>query len=352
MDASTTCALVSTKPFSNYNQIVGSNTTLIEFNMTSNYVLFKNSVVNTNAFTTYLTSKFSSSALPALPSGCNSIVTGYLGYPISSNHDKDYRVTSAATGYTLFPDAASRLSNVSAIVTAGDLCGSNEIYNSTTYTGTNIGSLSLAALYQTLAGSNSDATKISLQSNIDRLQNKNKTFFSFFVYEYCYYNTMYTKLVEEYFNEYSSRSNASLSNISFLKDSAGTACVSGGTGSTAAQQTSRMEGIVITLSRVNSRLTDMRNLLGAINTYYSTSLQSLQGILNANSNRGSDAEVEAQIVALRNQVTSSLNAQDQTAFRQGIVEYTNEKNRYSNILLGIYAFLNIAIIAVIFNIKE
>jgi hypothetical protein len=96
----------------------------------------------------------------------------------------------------------------------------------------------------------------------------------------------------------------------------------------------------------------MRNLLVAINGYYSTSLQSLQGILNANSNRGSDAEVEAQIVALRNQVSSSLNAQDQTAFRQGIVEYTNEKNRYSNILLGIYAFLNIAIIAVIFNIKE
>ncbi len=313
--------------------------------MTSNYVLFKNSVVNTNAFTTYLTSKFSSSALPALPSGCNSIVTGYLGYPIST-YDKDYRVISAATGYTVFPDRAS---TVTAIVTAGDLCGSNEIYNSTTYTGANIGSLSLAALYQTLAGSNSDATKISLQSNIDRLQNKNKTFFSFFVYEYCYYNTMYTKLVEEYFNEYSSRSNASLSNISFLKDSAGTAAA---TGSTAAQQASRMEGIVITMSRVNSRLTDMRNLLVAINGYYSTSLQSLQGILNANSNRGSDAEVEAQIVALRNQVTSSLNAQDQTAFRQGIVEYTNEKNRYSNILLGIYAFLNIAIIAVIFNIKE
>jgi hypothetical protein len=163
---------------------------------------------------------------------------------------------------------------------------------------------------------------------------------------------MYTKLVEEYFNEFSSRSYTSLSNISFLKDYAGTACVSGGTGSTAAQQTSRIEAIVITMARVNSRLTDMRNLLTAINSYYSTSLQNLLGILNSNASRGSDAEVEAQIVALRNQVSSSLNAQDQTAFRQGIVEYTNEKNRYSNILLGIYAFLNIAIIDVIFKIKE
>ena len=350
MDASTTCALVTTKPFTNYNQIVTATTTLIEFNMTSNYVVYKSPIVNTNAFTSYLTSNFSSTTLPALPSASNSIVTGYLGYPISlTDYDKDFRVTSATTGYTVFPD---RTATVTAIVTAGDLCGSNEIYNSNTYTGANIGSLSLAALYQTLAGSNSDAIKISLQSNIDRLQNKNKTFFSFFVYEYCYYNTMYTKLVEEYFKEYSSKTNASLANISYLKDTTKTPCVSGATGSTDAQQTSRLDGITITMARVNSRLIDMRNLLTAINSYYSTSLQSLQGILNSNANRGSDAEVEAQIVALRTQVTSSLNAQDQNVFRQGIVEYTNEKNRYSNILLGIYAFLNIAIIAVIFNIKE
>jgi len=348
MDASATCALVTTIAFSNYNQIVKSDTSLIEFNMTSNYVVYKNAIVNTNEFTRYLTSTFSSNALPVLPSGRTSLVTGYLGYPLAA-YDKDWRVRTATTGYTVFPD---RTATVTAIVTAGDLCGSNEIYNTTAFTGTNAGSLSLAALYQTLAASNSDSIKTSLQSNIDRLQAKNKVFFSFFVYEYCYYNTMYTKLVEEYFKEFSSRTNVSLSNISFLKDYAGTACVSGATGSTAAQQTSRLDAITVTMARVNSRLTDMRNLLTAINSYYSTSLQSLQGILNSNAVRGSDAEVEAQIVALRNQVTSSLNAQDQTAFRQGIVEYTNEKNRYSNILLGIYAFLNIAIIAVIFNIKE
>jgi len=347
MDASATCALVSCKAFSNYNQIVKSNTSLIEFNMASNYVVYSNAIVNTNAFTTYLTSTFST-ALPVLPSGCNSLVTGYLGYPLGA-YDKDYHVRSATTGYTVFPD---RMATVTALVTAGDLCGSNEIYSSNTYSGTNIASLSLAGLYQTLAASNSDSIKTSLQSNIDRLQAKNKVFFSFFVYEYCYYNTMYTKLVEEFFKEYSSRSNTSLSNISYLKDTAGTACVSGATGSTAAQQTTRLDAITITMAGVNSRLTDMRNLLTAINSYYSTSLQTLQGILNSNAILGSDAEVEAQIVALRNQVTSSLNAQDQTAFRQGIVEYTKEKNRYSNILLGIYAFLNIAIIAVIFNIKE
>jgi hypothetical protein len=47
-----------------------------------------------------------------------------------------------------------------------------------------------------------------------------------------------------------------------------------------------------------------------------------------------------------------MHEKDESAFRQGIMEYTSEKNRYSNILLGIYAFLNIAVIAVIFNIKE
>jgi len=163
---------------------------------------------------------------------------------------------------------------------------------------------------------------------------------------------MYTALLTEYFKEYSSVSNISLSNIAYLKDSSGTACVSGDTGKTTANQTTRLDAITITLARVNSRLIDMRSLLTAINSYYLTSVQTMQTILNSNIGAGSDADVEAKIMALNSQAKVVQTSQDQSTFRQGIVEYTSEKNRYSNVLLGIYAFLNIAIIAVIFNIKE
>ena len=161
---------------------------------------------------------------------------------------------------------------------------------------------------------------------------------------------MYSTLLQEYFNEYTSVTPASrLPNIQYLMDSAGARPT---TASTATAQASRLDGIVITLARVNSRLTDMRNLLSAIQNYYSDALQQLQATLNNANNQGSDAYAESKVTYLKNQYPSVEKARDESELRKGIMDYTSEKNRYSNILLGIYAFLNIAIIGIIFNIKE
>jgi hypothetical protein len=174
-------------------------------------------------------------------------------------------------------------------------------------------------------------------------------FYSFFVYEYCYYHTIYNTLLAQYFLEYASPSNTSMANIGALVTSSGMAVQ---LDATAAGQASRLDGIVNLMARVNSRLTDMRQLLVAMQVYYSSALTSFQAILADSSKKGSDRNVETSILALKNQYPEIKSIQDESVFRKGIMDYTGEKNRYSNILLGIYAFLNIAAVAVIFTIKE
>jgi hypothetical protein len=345
MDASNTCQLVNTVPFSNYNQIVTPATTLIEFSMNSNYVTGKFTPNPLNDFTSFIsTSNSFPMGRPTLPSGKNSLVTGYLAYPKSAVFKEDYYTESS------FRD----LTSISlAIITAGDLCSSSNIYNTNVYTGSSdLSTLSLTTLYHTLARSNlNPADKTAIQSQIDTLQNKNKMFYSFFVYEYCYYNTMYTELLRQFFQEYSLPAGfIRFPNIAYLKDSDGLAVVNDSIQGT--HQSSRLDAIIITLARVNSRLIDMRNLLFTLQNYYSESLQNFQKTLNSNGVYGSDADAEAKIISLMAHSSKVEHIKDESTFRQGIVEYTSEKNRYSNILLGIYAFLNIAIIAVIFNIKE
>jgi hypothetical protein len=349
MDASNTCALVNTVPFTDYANIVDSSSRLIEFNIAGGRVtgLFDKAPSNmfSNDFSTFLTTpqNFPVMGFPTLVSGTSSIVRQYLEYPKSgSSYSNDYYTAGN------FRDLSSV---VEKIIKNNDLCSSSNIYNPNVYNGSNLDTVSLTILYQVLASSNVnplDATTI--QNKIDMFQNKNKMFYSFFVYEYCYYNTMYNAVLAQYFNEYTNITPTSrLPNITYLKDSTGNNVT---VANTAVAQASRLDGIVITMARINSRLSDMRNLLSAIQDYYSASLQTLQAALNNSTNIGSDSYAQSKIMYLKNQSKGVEQAKDDSVVRQGIMEYTSEKNRYANILLGIYAFLNIAIIAVIFNIKE
>ena len=349
MDATATCALVNTTAFTNYNQIVAASQTLVDFSMSSSYVSGKfTSVVTTNEFTRFITSSsnFAASAMkPVLVSGKQSIVKDYLGYP-TGTYATDFYTYGTARPFR------SLAAKVTEIITAGDLCASNDIYNPTVYSAnTPIQNLSLTTLYQTLATSNLDASIVtSMRNRIDLLQNKNNMFYSFFVYEYCYYNTMYNTILSQYFSEYTSTSpSGRLPNMDLLKNSAGTVC---SLAANSNDQAIRLDALSLLLARVNSRLTDMRNLLSAIQNYYSGSLQSMQTTLNTAALLGSDMHAQDKVVLLRDQSIKVKQAKDESTFREEILEYTSEKNRYSNILLGIYAFLNIAIIGVIFAIKE
>ena len=344
MDASNTCQLVNTVPFTTYSQIITSASRLVEFSMGTGQVTGKFVAPGmTNDLTTFISNSNNFPAgYPVLPSGTKSLVTGYLKYPIGT-YSNDFHA------YGTFSNLSSV---VSAILASNDICSSSNIYNTNVYTGSNsIPGLSLTTLYQLLTRTDlppEDAAAV--HSTINKYETQNKIFYSFFVYEYCYYNTMYTQLVKQYFYEYTSNAPSSrLANITLLRDSTGTNCTTLGT---AAAQAIRLDAIAIAMAQVNSRLTDMRNLLSALQDYYSTALQGLQATLNANGQLGSDNHVQAKVTLLMNQSATVQTAKNDASVRQGIMEYTSEKNRYSNILLGIYAFLNIAIVAVIFTIKE
>jgi hypothetical protein len=336
MDANTTCSLVNVTPITSYNQIV-SGGRLVDFSIAQPYTSASTVMIPNNNFSSF----FSTYKKPsALANGAPSIVTGYLGYPLSS---PDYRTS---------PLSQARFASiVQGMIAGGDICSSTDIYNTNVYTNSSaLGGISLATLYLTLAKESlTDADKAKIHAHIDLLQNKNMKFYSFFVYEYCYYHTIYNTLLAQYFLEYASPSNTSMANIGALVTSSGMAVQ---LDATAAGQASRLDGIVNLMARVNSRLTDMRQLLVAMQVYYSSALTSFQAILADSSKKGSDRNVETSILALKNQYPEIKSIQDESVFRKGIMDYTGEKNRYSNILLGIYAFLNIAAVAVIFTIKE
>lgn len=367
MDASNTCALLNQPMFKNsdgnidYATFVRSDNTLIEFNITmmSTYGMSVKSTETTTEFTTYFTDPANfPNGTPVLRSGQTSIVTGYLGYPTGSSFSNDFYIdsTMTSTGFFPFRDMSPV---VTSLVSSGDICSADSIYNQTVYNGSNIGDLSLTTLYKTLVSDLPPPIITEIQTQIDILQNKNKMFYSFFVCEYCYYNSMYNFALNQFFYEYT----IGLSNIpgrawyvEHLQDSRGQHVRQAPAGSTTAYlqetQSERLDAIAILLARINSRLIDMRNVLSAIQDYYSTSLVQFQNALNTEGSLGSDKDAESKVISLKNQFVGVESAKNESMFRQGIVEYTSEKNRYSNILLGIYAFLNIAIIAVIFNIKE
>ena len=330
MDASTTCALVTVTPFTNYNQVVSSTgNTIVEFTVSSS-VTSKNSSYTSpsNYFTNYFMSMSNKPSLGSKPS----IVKGYLGYD------------SPALTYRTAATPLDTKAIINRIVSDSNLCSSNDIFNSKSYaSGGTLTGVSLAALYQ--------AQPISpeSQAQITMLENRNLNFFSFFTYEYCYYHTMYSFLLTEYFNEYASPSYASKPNIAYLGNSSN---VPAQTGITPATQATRLDALAYQMARVNSRMSDMRTLLSGIQTYYSDSLHAFNTILNSSSDIGGHVNAEQKITALISQTSTIQHEKDASDFRKGVMEYTSEKNRYSNILLGIYAFLNIAAIGIIFNIKE
>jgi len=337
MDANSTCQLVNVDPFVNYNQMVYSDGSLQEFSITAPYTRPSTQRSTDNFYSRHF---FATPKPGALRNGGSSIVKSYLGYPLAST---DYRTTPLST--------TQWQSIVETIVSSGDLCATTDIYNTNVYVNsTQLTGISLTTLYITLSKEDlTSSDKKNIHAQINVLQNKNMLFFIFFVYEYCYYRSMYNTMLTQYFLEYSTIANPSLPNIPYLKTSTG---ISSLTSADSAGQASRLDGIVNIMARLNSRLVDMRRLLTAIQMYYGNAIANYQNILADYNHAGSDAYIENKIVALRSDEVDLTQLQDQSKFREAVMDYTKQKNRYSGLLLGVYTFLNIAAIAVIFSIRE
>lgn len=266
-------------------------------------------------------------------------IVSYLGYPIAN---KDYKTTPTGD-YT---------SVITALIRDGNLISQTQLYNPADFkTPPAAGSASLIYLYQTM----SHNTLSSAQTTeMDKLEQINLSFFATYLAEYCYYKRVYMFLLNSFFNVYYYNTYSSSGPDAGIDKIGGTAIKQDDT--TAAivtKKTANLNQIAYYLACINSRLTDLRGLLDAINKYYSNALTTITSQLESSGTTfGSQQDVEARVNALKNSSNKLDTLRSEADYRKGIVEYTAEKNRYSNILLGLYAFLNLAAIGVILNLRD
>jgi hypothetical protein len=189
-----------------------------------------------------------------------------------------------------------------------------------------------------------------------KLEARNLRFYGAFFVEYCYYKCRYEVLLSEYFKVYQQTTTGASATYTKKDSSSPQAPLFAASGAATApsatvladNQTQYLSILAYHLACVNTRLTDMTRLLDKINDYYSGVFTNLQTALNANADTtASTASVAAAVVALQTSSTKANEYLKDEDFRKGVMEYTSEKNRYANILLGFYAFLNLSALAVI-----
>jgi hypothetical protein len=203
-------------------------------------------------------------------------------------------------------------------------------------------------------------TKIEITENQQlrrtTLEARNLRFFGAWLAEYCYYRSRYNWLLKKYFQIYTTQpySAPNLTTDSTL------AKLFAGKGSGPNQyaeanplsQSDYLRCIVYHLACLNTRMVDMRLLLGKISEYYSDVQTTIQDAVNSDRTLGSNRDLVDKITILNDSAASVQKYITERDFRQGVMDYNLEKNRYANILLGLYAFLNILAVAVIVQIKQ
>lgn len=237
--------------------------------------------------------------------------------------------------------AASHVSVLGKLISAGYLLSEGEL-------STDAGNL-ISLYRQEQSGKPLDANQSSRKATLEA---RNLRFFGAFLCEYCFYRTRYEWLLTKYFTVY----NTPLAQFSFSNDAMP---LFSGTGNGENQYTGSqpsqshlLKAIAYHMACLNTRMTDMRRLLGAINTYYNGVFTNIQTTLNDTSVVGSNSELTKTIKALQMSNRDATSYLSQTDFMKSVMEYNSEKNRYSNILLGLYAFLNIAALATVFQLAR
>jgi len=279
--------------------------------------------------------------------------TGYTYSP------SDTPIVTDLNIWTAGDDAATtKVSLLGKLIAAGYLLSAGELFTQsqmTSSTNPTAGTESLIYLYR----QDQSSTPLT-QAQKDRkanLEMRNLRFFGAFLCEYCFYRTRYEWLLSKYFTIYTTPLAGSTNGFqgSAHPNTLLTMFAAAGentkVGSTPTQE-ELLRAIAYQMACLNTRMTDMRRLLGAINTYYNGVFTNIQTTLNDESVIGSNSELTRSIKALQMSASDSSSYLSQTEFTKSVMEYNSEKNRYSNILLGLYAFLNIAALATVFQLAR
>jgi hypothetical protein len=292
---------------------------------------------------------------------------GITGYTFSTDASPKISATQFWNSADQAADGsivASPTSLLGRLIRQGYLISRRELYNPAEFqTGAappTAGTESLVYLYKI---NQTSGQQLTTQQTARRatLEAKNLRFFAAFLAEYCFYRTRYDWLLAKYFTIYQQPTVGSGAySAPGISSAAGSALFSGAgsslnqytTGSASITQPDFLKGLVFQMACYNTRLTDLRKLLQAINTYYGQIFTDIQTILNSRTLVGSNADLQSKILALNDSSKKAAKYLSEAEFSKGALEYNSQKNRYGNVLLALYAFLNISAIAVILHISK
>lgn len=242
------------------------------------------------------------------------------------------------------------------LIKAGYLLSESQVYTPTQIaagaTQPSAGSESLIYLYNLAQKKALSPAQQTLQATLEAT---NLKFFGAFMAEYCFYRTRYEWLLVKFFEVYGTTTTAYLGTN---KTTASTALFGAGrplpstSTSTTLTQSDYIAGLMYQMACLNMRLADMRTLLSKINTYYNGVFTDIQADMNSATADGSNAKLKQTIASLQTSANKANTYLAETDFAHEAMNYNSEKNRYSNILLGLYAFLNIAALATVFQLAR
>jgi hypothetical protein len=165
------------------------------------------------------------------------------------------------------------------------------------------------------------------------LETKNKKFINHISKEYKFYLCRYNRVLTEYTNVFNSTGTLPTQQFGYTAASGSTSV-----------KTNTLNTIATRASQINTKLIRLSALLQKIAASSLTLLQTA-----SSSQTAGTAALETAIRNL-NSSKPTVDAVAQLEAQRRALEDTRDKNRYSNMYLGIYAFLNITALAVILHI--
>jgi hypothetical protein len=241
---------------------------------------------------------------------------------------------------------------VDKLITDGLLLAQDELFKESQFNGGEVAPNTDSLVY--LYSIQENANKALTNSQITRkvlLEERNPRFFSNFLMEYCFYKTRYNILLTKYFDLYILPLSTTIPNDQNIFGG-GVSPTSTSGGAAAYSQQDYLKGLAYHMACLNTRMTDMRRVLGEITSRYNIIFQFIQTAINNGSIPGSNVELTSTIQALNNSAKDVNTYMSEADFKKGVMDYNSEKNRYANIMLALYAFLNIAGIASIYHLAS
>ncbi len=271
----------------------------------------------------------------------------------------DYVAPKSSGTYTFSTNSNQRITDAKLteirndLITAGFLLDTTELFNLSQFTTvyTPNSNESLIFLYKLSQEESGLSTTQTTRKN--SLESKNLRFFGAFLAEYCFYSSRYSRLLKEYFDAYTTPTTQWSSYSPKVNLIGGVGNVDNlAASATAPTQPDYLRVVAYHLATLNTRMTDMRRLLTNINQYYSGAFNEIASQIQNSNLTGSDGQLAQTINALQDSNKQTQKYLDESDFRKNVMEYTAQKNRYATMMLSLYAFLNIAALAAIFQVAR